>query len=85
MVARRLSNSPSNFSVFDSLKSSTPVQIDNRTDTETVQINIDRSEDLQPKWAELERRVARKQPKKIGEGLQGRTKRRISAWDAEHV
>ena len=49
------------------------------------QILSDESEELQPHWAALERRVKQKIPKRPGEGPQGRSSRRISAWDAENV
>ena len=49
------------------------------------QILTDESEELQPHWAALERRVKQKVSKRPGEGLHGRSSRRTSAWDAEYV
>ena len=46
---------------------------------------IEETEELQPHWAAMERRVKRKVPKLPGEGPQGRLNRRNSAWDAEYV
>ena len=46
---------------------------------------IEETEELQPHWAAMERRVKQKAPKLPGEGPQGRSNRRTSAWDAEYV
>lgn len=42
---------------------------------------IDREEELQPQWKALESRVNNRRTKKIGDGPQGRSPRRPSAWD----
>lgn len=46
---------------------------------------IEETEELQPHWAAMERRVKQKVSKLPGEGPQGRSNKRTSAWDAEYV
>lgn len=59
------------------------IKIPPKINTDAEEIKSD--DILQSHWLSLERRVAKKQPKKVGEGPQGRTLRRSSAWDAENV